>query len=453
MKLGSSKYFFSFFILLFSFQILFPANTRKTKYSVLKNGMKIFLEERDSIPLVNLAIAVNVGSKDENSLTKGLVHILEHLILFRGTKNYSGDQIAEEMRKLGAYFNGHTDHDLTTFEISVPSDNIDFALNILKEVVFNLKLSQDELDKEKEVILEEISQENDDPCKIGTILALQNLFKNHAYESPIYGDKEIVKNATCEQVNSFYEHFYTPSNSSLSVVGDFNINEIKGKIGQIFGVLKKKVVKDSNISIVSKLNKSIEVKKVMDIKESYLIIGFLAPELNSKDEVGMRVLTQVLGRGINPLLGTILRGRRRLAEDISMQYIALKYGGVALIKLKLEQKNIKMAKIEVLKFLNKSNSFLYSSEDYLPKYRSHVFDFLEAAKNQIILRSESLKEKGLNSAVSYARYMLLLNPSEKKSYYDRIKKVSSSKLRKISSRYLIRKKFVVIPILPLNEKK
>lgn len=453
MKLGISKYFFSFFVLLFSFLILFPANTGKTEYSVLKNGMKIFLEERDSIPLVNLAIAVNVGSKDENSLTKGLVHILEHLILFRGTKNYSGDQIAEEMRKHGAYFNGHTDHDLTTFEISVPSDNIDFALNILKEVVFNLKLSQEELDKEKEVILEEISQENDDPSKIGTILALQNLFKEHQYENPIYGDKEIVRNATCDQINPFYDHYYTPSNSSLSVVGDFNINEIRGKIGRIFGVLKKKVITDSNISIVSKLKKSIEITKHMDIKESHLIIGFLAPKLNIKDEVGMRVLTQVLGRGINPLLGTILRGRRRLAENISMQYIALKYGGAALIKLRLEEKNVKIAKIEVLKFLNKSKSFLYSSEDYLPKYRSHVFDFLETAKNQIILRSESLKEKGLNSAVSYARYMLLLNPSEKRSYYKRIKKVSSSELRKISSQYLIRKKFVVISILPLNEKK
>lgn len=451
MKLGSSKYFFSFFILLFSFQILFPVNTRKSEYSVLKNEMKVFLEERDSIPLVNLAIAVNVGSKDENSLTKGFVHILEHLILFRGTKNYSGDQIAQEMRKHGAYFNGHTDHDLTTFEISIPSDNIDFALKILKEVVFNLKLSQDELDKEKNIILEEISQENDDPSNMGTILALQNLFKKHQYESPIYGDKETVENATLEQIKSFYERFYTPSNCSLCVVGDFNINEIKGKIGQIFGVLKKGKLQSSKICLVYKQKKNIEIKKAMDIKEAHLIIGFLAPELNNKDEIGMRVLTQVFGGGINPLIGTVLRGRRRLAEDISMQYISLKYGAAALIKLKLKPKNIKMAKIEVLKFLNRSASFLYSSEDYLPKYRSQVFDFLETAKNQIIFKSESLKEKGLNSAISYARYMLLGNPSEKRSYYKRIKKVNSSKLRKISSRYLIGEKFVVISILPSNE--
>ena len=136
--------------------------------------------------------AVNVGSKDESDDTSGFAHILEHCILFRGTELQSGEEIAQATRRHGAYFNAHTGKDTATFEMSLPSEYINFALNNQKEILFNLKLTREGLDEEKQVILEEINQIHDDPIKYATSLVYENLFKGHPYQRPIYGKKEII---------------------------------------------------------------------------------------------------------------------------------------------------------------------------------------------------------------------------------------------------------------------
>ena len=162
----------------------------QTKYMKLENGLQVFLYERHNQPMVNIVIAVNLGSKDESDDTNGLVHILEHYIQFRGIKLRSGQNMSEDIRKYGAYFNAHTGRDLSLFETSAPSEHADFALKYQKELLFNLKLTQEELEKEKKVILEELNQIQDDPIKYSTSLVFQNLYRNHPYSRAIHGKME-----------------------------------------------------------------------------------------------------------------------------------------------------------------------------------------------------------------------------------------------------------------------
>jgi zinc protease len=174
-----------------------------SKNFVLDNGLRVWLLEKRSSPLVNAVVAVNVGAKDEAADTSGLVHVLEHYILFRGTELRSGSQVSREVREHGAYFNAHTGEDLAWFEISVPSDSAEFALANQREIVFNLKIAQEELDAEKEVVLEELSQVEDDPFRYATALAYQNLFRGHPYENPIYGDKDVIRSLTADRLQKF----------------------------------------------------------------------------------------------------------------------------------------------------------------------------------------------------------------------------------------------------------
>ncbi|MCJ7563733.1 MAG: insulinase family protein, partial [Candidatus Aminicenantes bacterium] len=110
------------------------------KQFTLDNGMNVFLYERHNLPLVNIVAAVNAGSKDETAETNGLVHMLEHYILFRGTEVRSGSEVARDFRRHGAYFNAHTGQDLAIFEISLPAEYADFGLNNQRELLFNLKI-------------------------------------------------------------------------------------------------------------------------------------------------------------------------------------------------------------------------------------------------------------------------------------------------------------------------
>ncbi len=148
-------------ILLLTGTLSSQEEAENSKSFVLDNGLKVFLYEKKTLPLVNCVFAVNMGSKDESETSSGLVHILEHCILFRGTRRHSGEEIARDMRRHGAYFNAHTGRDLSTFEITIPSGHSDFALRSLKEILFELEFDQDALEEEKQVILEELNQLQD----------------------------------------------------------------------------------------------------------------------------------------------------------------------------------------------------------------------------------------------------------------------------------------------------
>jgi predicted Zn-dependent peptidase len=204
------KFIFGAVLLFFCLLFITPSSSKDEtqRYFELDNGLKIFLHEKHTLPLVNLVFAVNLGTKDESEETNGIVHVLEHYILFRGTEFRSGPEISQDIRRHGAYFNAHTSLDLATFEISLPSEHADFALRNQKEILFNLKLSQEELDEEKKVILEELSQIQDDPLRYATSTVYQNLFKDHPYQKPVQGKKEIIEALTVEQVEKFYRKFF-----------------------------------------------------------------------------------------------------------------------------------------------------------------------------------------------------------------------------------------------------
>lgn len=430
----------------------FAQEKTQSNYFELENGLKVYLYKRDRLPMVNMVFAVNVGSKDESEETSGLVHILEHYILFRGTEFRSGSQIAQDTRRHGAYFNAHTGRDIATFEMSLPSEYVDFALQNQKEILFNLKPTQEELDKEKKVILEEISQIQDDPLKHATSLAYQNLFKNHSYEKPIYGTREIIEAATVEQIENFHRRYFFPSNCALAIVGDFGMEDMERKVKEVFGPLENKEFIPTNFEKIQKLEKSIEVEKEMDVNQAYLVIAMMGPDYNSPDQYAIDILTEILGQGINPMLNYPLRGRRELAYSVSMRYNSLRYGGAILIYLTLNKKLIKSAKNQTIQFLKETRRQNYSKTDYRGGDRFYAYDYLESSKNQIKFAFHRSQERGLSVAVSLARYMLLNEDEERGRYSDNIEKISSSDLRKAAGDYLCQGKYVVISIVPNKER-
>lgn len=431
---------------------LYAQEKAQTKYFELENGLKVYLYKRNRLPMINLAFAVNLGSKDESEETSGLVHILEHYILFRGTEYRSGPEIAQDIRRHGAYFNAYTGRDIATFHMSLPSEHLDFALQNQKEILFNLKPTQEELDEEKKVILEEISQIQDDPLKYATSLAYQNLFKNHAYKKPIYGKRDIIEAATVEQIENFYKDYFVPSNCALAIVGDFSVEDMRKKVKEAFGPLENKGFTPSKFEKIQNLEKTIEIEKEMDVNQAYLVIGMIGPDYNHLDQYAIDVLTEILGRGINPMLNIPLRGRRNLAHSVSMSYSSLKYGGAILIYIKLDPKYIKSAKNETIQFLKETRSKNYSKKDYTGADQFYAYDYLESSKNQIKFSFHQSQEKGLSVASSLAQFMLLNEDKERGKYSDHIEEISSSDLRKAAAKYLCRGKYVIVSIVPKKEK-
>lgn len=419
----------------------------------MDNGLQVFLEVRDNIPLVNVAFGINVGSKDEGNESSGLVHLLEHLILLGGTHSYTGPELIEKIRENALYFNAHTGHDLMTLDISVPSalEYTDFAFVLLREKIFNLKLTQEELEKEKKVIREELARIQDDPDKLGIHLALQTLFKDHTYGKSVGGDIKIVENATVKALESFYKKYFIPSNCVLSVVGDFKIEVMEKKTREVFGKFESPGISIPGYKHISPMKKTVKIERELGITQAHLVFGFTAPGVNDTDRLSMDILTQVLGEGVNPLLFNAFRGRRRLIDDLSMRYIPLKYGGAVLIHLVLDPKYLNTAKIKLIKFLKKTRTIPYSKKDFLYSQRRDITDYLETTRTRLRFLYQEYMERGLNRALSYTRYMLTNDDTIKKSYKERLDAIKSSDLKDAASKYLCGRKYVMVAILPKNK--
>ncbi len=438
---------------IFSFQ-LFSKDKEISEFPALKNGMKFFVMERHTLPLVSLVIAVNVGSKDEDDSTRGFTHLLEHLILFRSTDSKSGEEIGYRMRKHGAYFNAHTGRDFTTFEISLPSEYLDFALEIYKEMLFNLKITEEGLSEEKKVILEEINSYYDDPEKYGQKVMYEQLFKEHPYAHPIYGTKQNIERATIEEIYSFYKKYFTPSNCALCVIGDIDKDYAYKKIKEIFGDLPSEEVIHPKITSSPPIPKTVKSVIQREVEQAYLIFGMIAPPQEAPDEVPARILTKIIGSGSNPRLWRALQRRGSLIHNLKVTYIPYEYSGVITVTVTLPSKNIKTAERIIRKTLKETESSKYSKNEYISREASSlVIDELKSAKNQLKIEQYSGFEIGLNVAMAIAKFLILREESTKISYFNRIEKVTSTDLRKFASKYFYQDRYSIVIITPNNEKK
>ncbi len=421
----------------------------KDRVLTLDNGLRVVLLERRNLPLVNVVVAVGAGTKDETAASSGVTHLLEHYILFRGTELRSGNQVAADIRRHGAYFNAHTGQDLALFELSAPAEYADFALRNQREILFNLKISADQVEAEKDVILEEIRQIEEDPFRIGGSLVYQNLFPGHAYANPVYGKPEVLKTLGAADVEAFYKRLFVPANAALAVVGDFGLDDMEARVRAVFGPLPKTDFRPAPLPSPPPLPKTVTIELERDVEEGYLVIGTAGPDYNSPDQYASDVLTEALGRGLSPKLVQALRGGRRdLVNSVTMSYIALKKAGAFIVYASLDPKNMEAAKREALAYLRRVRNESFSKNEFQGEEQAYAYEHLAGARNELRIAVQKAWESGLGLAQSLAMHIMLNETPSRIDYLERIAKVSPSDLRQMGARYLSRAEYVVVTVKP-----
>ena len=429
-----------------------PAGTGRD--FTLDNGLQVFLYEKRDVPLLHVVMGFNVGSKDETDETSGLVHLLEHCVLFRGTSTRSGAEVAADIRRHGAYFNGNTGQDLSVFEISLPAEYADFALRNQKDVLFGLDLEQADIDREREIILEEYSQMEDDPDRSAADLVLQALFPGHPYGRSVYGRRDVIAAATADELRAFHRKHFVADNAALAIVGDFETADMERRVREVFGPLARTGFKPAPVPAAVPLAKGFSRRLERDVREGTLYLGFVAPDYNSPDQYAMNVLVEALGRGVNPMLAAHLHGLRDSVQNVSMTYLAFRSGGAAVVSIKAAPKDLAAIERAAESFLRQARNAAYSKKDYQDiAAELAAFDYLAMAKNQIRFASAQAEESGLHLAGSLVRHMLLNTRPSPGRYLDGIGRVDSSDLRRAAGRYLGRGECAAVSIIPLAEKK
>lgn len=206
----------------------------------LSNGLEVFVMENHSAPLAYIEIAVRAGAVTQTKETAGLFHLYEHL-MFKGNAKYDNQEaVTQAMNKLGVgNWNGTTGVDRVNYFFTVPSNFVRDGMEFWSYAIRTPKLDEQELEREKGVVLSEINGSFTQPSKILHSAMNQALFPNEPYRLDAGGDPYVVKNATVEQMKKMQSEYYVPENAALLIGGDVNPDEIFKIAEEIFGDWKR----------------------------------------------------------------------------------------------------------------------------------------------------------------------------------------------------------------------
>jgi zinc protease len=205
---------------------LLPSTTKNVRRHVLSNGLTVLIKENRAAPVAAVLAHVNVGYFNEPDRWNGLSHVIEHMF-FKGTRKRPGkEQIAEDVRAMGGSINASTSYDTTAYHITVPSANVERAVEIQADTFLNSLFDGEELAKEIEVIIQESKQKRDNPGAMLLETMYAHAYDRHRIRRWRIGSDDILRSFRREDILAFIEQTYRPENIVLSVVGDVDTNGV-----------------------------------------------------------------------------------------------------------------------------------------------------------------------------------------------------------------------------------
>ena len=367
------------------------------KKHVLENGLTIIGEEIPYVKSISLGVWINAGSRIEDEEISGVSHFIEHM-LFKGTRNRTSKQIASEIDNLGGQINAFTSKECTCYYVKLLDSHIDIGIDVLSDMILNSKFNEDDLDKERSVIIEELKMYEDSPEDLAYDLLTENIYKNDPLGMNIIGTEESLKRLNREKLLDYFNKYYVPNNSVIAISGNFNFDEIINKIEEKFKVWKKR---DVNVDIKKAEFKSCFLTKNKDIEQVNLAMSLEAVPLeNDKEVYALAVINTVFGGSISSRLFQKIREEKGLVYSIySSQSLYRKCGELGIFASMSNEhlKEVYESIIEEIKIMKKY--YLTDQEIKVSK---------EQLKGSYILGLESTSSR----MMSIGRSLLLNNKVE-----------------------------------------
>ena len=274
------------------------------KRHTLNNGIKVIYEHIPYVKSISIGVWVKSGSRYENTYNNGVSHFIEHM-LFKGTKNRSSKQISEEIEALGGQLNAFTSRESTCYYVKILDAHYDTGIDLLSDMIINPTFSNEEIEKEKSVVLEEISMYEDLPEDLVADIQFDSIWKDNTLSYPILGTEGTVSNFTRDMVVDYYKSRYTPCNTVISVVGNFNEKDLLDKINCCFSTWDNKTNTDFKEDIPT-LHKKVAVKN-KPIEQVHVALTLKGYESGSKELYSLLAVNNYFGSGTSSKLFQSIR--------------------------------------------------------------------------------------------------------------------------------------------------
>lgn len=392
-----------------------------TEYQVytLANGIKI-LHKHTASPITHCCFMVNAGSRDEPENKEGLAHFIEHL-LFKETERRSTSQILNRLELVGADLNAYTTKEYTCVHASLLNPHLERAIDLFEDIVFHSTFPEDELEKERGVILDEIASYLDQPEE-----AIQDdfeamLFKGHAMGNNILGTPQTVSAFNKEDIRRFIKDNYNTSEMIFAVFGDYTFDKVIRLAEKYWGQVPANYpVKHRIAPHNCGLAKSVVHKP---ISQTHCIIGNQAYPAGHPNKTGLLLLNNLLGgMGMSSRLNMEIREKYGIAYTVESNYTSFTDTGIFSVYFGTDTEKAERA----IKLVHKE----------LKKLRDQPLGVLQLhqAKQKFIGQIALAEENRMSLILSIAKSVLDFNCADTlQQLFDKINKVTASQLLDISN--------------------
>ncbi|MGG7212230.1 M16 family metallopeptidase [Clostridium nigeriense] len=279
----------------------------------LDNGLEVITIKKDT-KITSINVGVKVGSLYEEINEKGISHFIEHM-LFKGTKSRTYEELNDELEFLGGEYNAYTDYTSTVYTISCLEEEIKNAISILGDMIINPAFNSDELEKERGVILAEMRASKDDIEDLSFKRTNEIAFNKNPLKYDVAGVEENVKTYKRKDLLNYYNKYYLPNNSLVTMVSSYEHSEAFEEIKKVFS--NWEMGEKPNKSFVQENNFQKSVTTIKDnIEQNTIVYLYTFYNLSKDLELPLRILNHRLGESSNSLLFREVREKRGLAYDI-----------------------------------------------------------------------------------------------------------------------------------------
>lgn len=411
----------------------FPANLHR-----LDNGLTVIHQAVSATPVVAVDVWVGAGAIAQPSPWSGMAHFLEHMI-FKGTDDLPPGYFDQVIENRGGVTNAATSHDYAHFFINTSAAHLEDTLPCLAELLINAAIPDDEFDRERDVVLEEIRQAEDDPDWIGFQALMENMYQRHPYGQSVLGDVPGLLARSPQEMRQFHRAHYQPENMTVVVVGDVEQEATVELVNRLFSRFPTppnlpKAVIEAEPAITGIRRLELELPR---LEQARLIMGWIGPGVDQlHDAYGLDLLSVLLAGGRSSRLVRELREERQLVQGISSSFSLQKDSSLFTISAWLEP-------------------------EYLDAVEAIVGDRLGGLINEAISDAELARQKRLlcndyafstetSSQIAglYGYYNTLAHAEMAVTYPDQIQSFQAEELQQLASQYLSPYHYAVTTLKP-----
>lgn len=397
-------------------------DSQNAEVFTLSNGLKV-VHLQNNRPISHCGIMINAGTRDELEDEKGLAHFIEHAI-FKGTKKRRAYHILNRLDSVGGEIDAYTTKETTCLYTTFLSEYYDRSIELISDVILNSTFPENELAKEKEVVIDEINSYLDSPADQIYDDFESIVFKNHALGNPILGTKESVRTFDKKKIDTFIGRLYKTENIVFSSVGNISSKKLKVKLEKYFeklpsgtGSLKRETFTSAKPAIV---------KEKKDTYQTHCIIGRQLFGSNDSKKIPFTLLNNVLGGpAMNSILNLKVREKYGYTYNIESNYSVYSDTGLFSIYLASDPKYI--------------NKCVAAIERELKKLRTAPLspNKLALSKQQLKGQLSISRESATNIMLSNAKNLLVRGKLNTiKEIHEKIDLIGADELLEVASKYL-----------------